>query len=59
VGPATVHHASRYPLRTSFEIAWHICEQRNGIRGPGLRRAMEFVSIATPPANAAFFFNAD
>jgi hypothetical protein len=31
VGPATVHHASRYPLRTSFAIAWHICERRNAV----------------------------
>ena len=47
VTAGTVFHGSRYPLRTWFEVAWHVCEQKNGISALGLKRAMGFGSYHT------------
>jgi transposase-like protein len=47
VTAGTVFHGSRYPLRTWFEVAWHVCEQKNGISALGLMRAMGFGSYHT------------
>lgn len=47
VTAGTVFHASRYPLRTWFDVAWHVCEQKNGISALGLKRAMGFGSYHT------------
>lgn len=38
---------SRFPMKTWFEVAWHICEQKNGISALGLQRAMGFGSYHT------------
>ena len=43
----TMFHDSRFPMKTWFEVAWHICEQKNGISALGLQRAMGFGSYHT------------
>lgn len=43
----TVLQDSRYPLKTWLEVAWHVCEQKNGISALGLQRAMGFGSYNT------------
>lgn len=47
VTAGTVLHGSRYPLRTWLDVAWHVCEQKNGISALGLQRAMGFGSYHT------------
>lgn len=40
-------HRTRFPLKTWLEVAWHICEQKNGLSALGLQRAMGFGSYHT------------
>lgn len=43
----TLLHRTRFPLKTWFDTAWHVCEQKNGISALGLQRAMGFGSYHT------------
>jgi transposase-like protein len=43
----TLLHRTRYPLKTWLEVAWHVCEQKNGVSALGLQRAMNFGSYHT------------
>ena len=43
----TLLHRTRYPLKTWLEVAWHLCEQKNGLSALGLQRAMGFGSYHT------------
>lgn len=43
----TLLHRTRFPLKTWLEVAWHICEQKNGLSALGLQRAMGFGSYHT------------
>lgn len=43
----TMIQDSRFPLKTWFQVAWHVCEQKNGISALGLQRAMGFGSYRT------------
>ena len=43
----TMFQGSRFPMKTWFEVAWHICEQKHGISGLGLKRGMGFGSYHT------------
>ena len=43
----TLLHRTRYPLKTWLEVAWHVCEQKNGLSALGLQRAMGFGSYHT------------
>jgi transposase-like protein len=43
----TLLHRSRHSLKTWFEAAWHVCEQKNGVSALGLQRAMGFGSYHT------------
>lgn len=43
----TLLHRSRHSLKTWFETAWHVCEQKNGVSALGLQRAMGFGSYHT------------
>jgi transposase-like protein len=43
----TLLNRTRYPLKTWLEVAWHICEQKNGLSALGLQRAMGFGSYHT------------
>jgi len=43
----TLLHRTRYPLRTWFDAAWRVCEQKNGLSALGLQRAMGFGSYHT------------
>jgi len=47
VTAGTIFHSSRYPLRTWFEVAWHVCEQKNDVSALGLKRALGFGSYHT------------
>lgn len=40
-------HRTRFPLKTWFDTAWHVCEQKNGISALGLQPAMGFGSYHT------------
>jgi len=43
----TLLHRTRFPLKTWFDAAWHVCEQKNGMSALGLQRAMGFGSYHT------------
>jgi transposase-like protein len=43
----TLLHRTRFPLKTWFDTAWHVCEQKNGMSALGLQRAMGFGSYHT------------
>jgi hypothetical protein len=43
----TLMDPTHYPLKTWFRVAWHVCEQKNGISALGLQRAMGFGSYHT------------
>jgi len=43
----TLLHRTRFPLKTWLEVAWHVCEQKNGLSALGLQRAMGFGSYHT------------
>jgi transposase-like protein len=43
----TLLHRTRHPLRTWFDAAWRVCEQKNGISAVGLQRAMGLGSYHT------------
>lgn len=43
----TLLHRTRFPLKTWFDAAWHVCEQKNGVSALGLQRAMGFGSYHT------------
>lgn len=43
----TILQDSRFPLKTWFQVAWHVCEQKNGISALGLQRAIGFGSYNT------------
>lgn len=47
VAQGTLLSRTRIPLKTWFRVAWHICEQKNGISALGLQRAMGFGSYHT------------
>ncbi len=47
VTAGTVFHRSHYPLKTWFDVAWHVCEPKIGISALGLQRAMDFGSFHT------------
>lgn len=40
----TLLHRTRFPLRTWLEVAWQICEQKNGLSALGLQHAVGFGS---------------
>jgi transposase-like protein len=40
-------HRTRFPLKMWFDVAWHVCEQKNGMSALGLQRAMGFGSYHT------------
>lgn len=43
----TMFQDSRFPMKTWFQVAWHICEQKHGISALGLKRGMGFGSYHT------------
>ncbi len=43
----TLLHRTRFPIKTWFDAAWHVCEQKNGMSALGLQRAMGFGSYHT------------
>lgn len=43
----TLLHRTRFPLKTWFDAAWHVCEQKSGMSALGLQRAMGFGSYHT------------
>jgi transposase-like protein len=43
----TLMQDARYPIRTWFQAAWHVCEQKNGLNALGLQRAMGFKKYET------------
>ncbi len=43
----TLLHRCRFPLRTWFDVAWQMCEQKNGLSALGLQRAAGFGSYHT------------
>jgi hypothetical protein len=43
----TLLHRTRYPLRTWFDAAWRVCEQKNGLSALGLQRTMGLGSYHT------------
>ena len=44
---STLLHRTRFPLRTWLEVAWQICEQKNGLSALGLQHAVGFGSYHT------------
>ncbi len=43
----TLLHRTHLPLRTWFDGAWHVCEQKSGMSALGLQRALGFGSYHT------------
>lgn len=52
----TLLQDSRFPLKTWFEVAWHVCEQKNGLsalglQGNGVRKLSHCMGMAPPNAD--------
>lgn len=47
VTAGTLLHRTRLPLKVWLEVAWHVCEQKNGLSALGLQRSMGFGSYRT------------
>ena len=43
----TLLQGTRFPLRTWLEVAWQVCEQKNGVSALGLQHAVGFGSYHT------------
>ena len=43
----TLLQDARYPIKTWFQVAWHVCEQKSGLSALGLQRAMGFKKYET------------
>ena len=43
----TLMQDARYPIKTWFQVVWHMCEQKNGLNALGLQRAMGFKKYET------------
>ena len=43
----TLMQGCRYSLQTWYQVAWNVCEQKNGLSALGLQRAMGFGSYHT------------
>lgn len=46
VTAGTIFHDAHYPLRTLFDVAWQMCEPKNGVRILGLKTGERFWQLA-------------